>query len=343
MSYTIDVYRKEIEVEKSFIRFALFVSFFPQLVAGPIVTAKTFLPQLYKDSEFEEIPFLKAIRYFFLGYIKKVIISDNISPIVDLVYSNPESYGSSATWLASILFIAQIYCDFSGYTYMAYSSALLLGYELPENFRLPLICRSFTDFWRRWHISLSSWLKEYLYFSLGGSKVGYFRHKLNLVLTMLIAGLWHGASWNFVLWGGLQGVIMAVENAYSGYVVNKYGKEFANKKIPILRYVIQNISTLLFFTFIGTLFRTGDMKTELLILKNFMNFSDMGLRPYMVKIGFSAIMALIVGNVIGIYIYERNVKLMIPKYVEFIFYIFSSLFISLLTNDNLTPFIYFQF
>jgi alginate O-acetyltransferase complex protein AlgI len=343
MSYTIDVYRKEIEVEKSFIRFALFVSFFPQLVAGPIVTAKTFLPQLYKDSEFEEIPFLKAIRYFFLGYIKKVIISDNISPIVDLVYSNPESYGSSATWLASILFIAQIYCDFSGYTDMAYSSALLLGYELPENFRLPLICRSFTDFWRRWHISLSSWLKEYLYFSLGGSKVGYFRHKLNLVLTMLIAGLWHGASWNFVLWGGLQGVIMAVENAYSGYVVNKYGKEFANKKIPILRYVIQNISTLLFFTFIGTLFRTGDMKTELLILKNFMNFSDMGLRPYMVKIGFSAIVALIVGNVIGIYIYERNVKLMIPKYVEFIFYIFSSLFISLLTNDNLTPFIYFQF
>ena len=343
MSYTIDVYRKEIQVEKSFIRFALFVSFFPQLVAGPIVTAKSFLPQLQRDPKFEEIPFLKAIRYFFLGYIKKVIISDNISPIVDLIYSNPENYGSSATWLASILFIAQIYCDFSGYTDMAYSSALLLGYELPENFRLPLICSSFTDFWRRWHISLSSWLKEYLYFSLGGSRVGYFRHKLNLVLTMLIAGLWHGASWNFVLWGGLQGVIMAAENAYSGYRVNKYGKELDNKKIHVVRYIFQNILTLLFFTFIGTLFRAGDMKTEALILMNFLNFSDLGLRPYMLKIGLSAIIALIIGNVVGIYIYERNIKLNIPKFIEFIFYIFCSLFISLLTNDNLTPFIYFQF
>ncbi len=343
MSYTIDVYRKEIHVEKSFIRFALFVSFFPQLVAGPIVTAKSFLPQLYSDPKFEDIPFLKAIRYFFMGYFKKVILSDNISPIVDLIYSNPENYGSTATWLGSILFIAQIYCDFSGYSDMAYSSALLLGYELPENFRLPLICRSFTDFWRRWHISLSTWLKEYLYFSLGGSRVGYFHHKINLILTMLIAGLWHGASWNFVIWGGLQGVIMAVENAYAGYVVSRYGKEVANKKISVIQYVFQNILTLLFFTFIGTLFRTGDMKTELIILKNFINFSDLGLRPYMVKIGLSAIFTLVIGNILGYYLYEKNYNFRIPKYVELFFYIIGTLFISLLTNDNLTPFIYFQF
>jgi alginate O-acetyltransferase complex protein AlgI len=343
MSYTIDVYKREIQVEKSFIKFALFVSFFPQLVAGPIVTAKSFLPQLYTDREMENIQFLKAVRYFFLGYIKKVVISDNVSPIVDLIYSSPESYGTTATWLANILFIMQIYCDFSGYSDMAYSSALLLGYELPENFRMPLVCRSFTDFWRRWHISLSSWLKEYLYFYLGGSKVGYYRHKFNLFFTMLIAGLWHGASWNFVIWGGLQGIIMAVENSYGSYLVKKYGKEILNKKIGLPRYILQNTLTLLFFTFIGTLFRSQNMEVEAIVLSNMVFYKDFGLRPYMVKIGLAAFIALVVGNVMGYYIFERNYELKIPKGLEYMGYVFVTIFISLLTNDNLTPFIYFQF
>ncbi len=343
MSYTLDVYKKEIEVERSFIKFALFVSFFPQLVAGPIVTAKSFLPQLYRDPVMDEVPFLKAIRYFFMGYIKKAVISDNISPIVDLIYSNPENYGSTATWLASLLFIMQIYCDFSGYSDMAYSSALLLGYELPENFRMPLICRSFTDFWRRWHISLSSWLKEYLYFYLGGSRVGYFHHKFNLFFTMLVAGLWHGASWNFVIWGGLQGVIMALENSFSLFMVNKYGKEILHKKISLFRYMIQNFLTILFFTFIGTLFRTRDLTEEVIVLTNLLTYSDLGLRPYMVKIGLAAFLTLVIGNLFGYFIFERNFTFKVPMIVEYVGYIFLTLCISLLTNDNLTPFIYFQF
>ena len=343
MSYTIDVYRKEISVEKSFIKFALFVSFFPQLVAGPIVTAKSFIPQLYQEIQFEDIQFLKALRYFLLGYIKKVVISDNVSPIVDLIYSTPENFGTIPMWLASILFIVQIYCDFSGYSDMAYSSALLLGYELPENFLLPLSCRSFTDFWRRWHITLSGWLKEYLYFSLGGSRVGYFRHKFNLFFTMLLAGLWHGASWNFVIWGGLQGLIMAVENMYAGWEIKKYGKDFANRPIGIFRYIIQNFSTLMFFTFIGSLFRTPNLDEEIIVLKNLLFYKDLGLRPYMLKIGISAVLALIIGNILGYYIYEKKMTLKISPFLELSSYVFVTIFISLLTNDNLTPFIYFQF
>lgn len=340
MSYTIDIYRREIQVEKSFIRFALFVSFFPQLVAGPIVTAKTFLPQLDNDRDFKDIPFIISVRYFIMGYIKKVIISDNISPIIDLVYSNPENYGTVATWLVAILFIIQIYCDFSGYSDMAYGSALLLGYELPENFRLPLIATNFTEFWRRWHISLSTWLRDYLYFSLGGSRVGYFRHKLNLFLTMLLAGLWHGASWNFVIWGGLQGMIMAAESLYSDYL-KKYPKQ--ENTISILTTSLKAVMTLLFFILIATLFRSEDLRKEAVIISNMFVYKSLGLRPYMLKIGLSAILAVIIGNIVGYYIYEKNMNFKIHPVFEFLSYVLLIPTLSLLTNENITPFIYFQF
>ena len=199
-------------MEKSFIKFALYVSFFPQLVAGPIVTAKTFLPQLFRKVQFEDVNFKKAIRYFLLGYFKKVIISDNISPIVDLIFKNPENYGTSVLWLANVLFALQLYGDFSGYTDMAYSSALLLGYELPENFYLPFKATSVTDFWRRWHISLSTWLRDYIYISLGGSRYGRLRHKFNLFMTMFLGGIWHGANWTFFLWGIFMGFFLAIES-----------------------------------------------------------------------------------------------------------------------------------
>lgn len=337
MSYTIDVYRREISVEKSFLKFALFVSFFPQLVAGPIVTAKTFLPQLYRDTNFSEIPFRKAIRYFFLGYVKKVIISDNISPIVDLIFDSPSNYGTGASWLGAVLFILQIYCDFSGYSDMAYASGLILGFELPENFRLPLIGRNFTDFWRRWHISLSTWLRDYLYFALGGSRVSYFRHKFNLFLTMLLAGLWHGANWNFVIWGGLQGIVLASESAYHRW--NKDG----NKNISLPQYLLQVTLTLGLFVFLGTLFRSQDMDKALTLIQNMLIYSEKGLRPYMLKIGLTVIATVMVSNIAGYYIFEKNKSIQVSPVLEFGFYTVSVLLISLLTNDNTAPFIYFQF
>lgn len=340
MSYTIDVYRREVGVERSFIRFALFVSFFPQLVAGPIVTAKTFLPQLDIQKKFEDIPFFISIRFFLMGYIKKVIISDNISPIIDLVYSNPENYGTMATWLVAVLFIIQIYCDFSGYSDMAYGSALLLGYELPENFRLPLIATNFTDFWRRWHISLSAWLKDYLYFSLGGSRVGYFRHKFNLFFTMLLAGLWHGASWNFIIWGGLQGLIMAAESIYTDYQ-----KRFPPKENSLIFVVkaLKGFLTLVFFILIATLFRSESLQIEATILSNMFVYKTMGLRPYMLKIGLSAISAVLIGSILGYYIFEKKVNFKIHPLLELSLYVLLIPILSLMTNEKTTPFIYFQF
>ncbi|MCB1179162.1 MAG: MBOAT family protein, partial [Leptospiraceae bacterium] len=309
-------------------------------VAGPIVTAKTFLPQLVREVKIEEVPFKVAIRYFVMGYIKKVIISDNISPIVDLIFKNPENYGTTASWLAATLFIVQIYCDFSGYSDMAFGSALLLGYELPENFRMPLAGVNFTDFWRRWHISLSGWLKEYLYIGLGGSRVGYFRHKFNLFFTMLLAGLWHGASWNFVIWGGIQGVILAAESAYGKW---KESKGIV-KENPFYLKGIYMFLTLSFFTLIGTLFRSENMEQEWKMLHNMIfHFSTTGLRPYMVKIGSVVILTLIIGHIFGYFIFEKNKNFKIPVILEYGTYVFLVLFISLFTNDNDPPFIYFQF
>lgn len=340
LSYTIDVYRKQIQAEKSFIKFALFVSFFPQLVAGPIVTAKSFLPQLTREVSLEEVQFKVAIRYFIMGYIKKVVLSDNISPIADLIFSNPENYGTTASWLGASLFIVQIYCDFSGYSDMAYGSALLLGYELPENFRMPFVCVNFTDFWRKWHISLSSWLKEYLYFALGGSRKGYFRHKFNLFFTMLLAGLWHGASWNFVIWGGLQGVILAVESAYSKW---KESRGIVTRN-SIFFNMFYMIATMSFFTLIGTLFRTENLTKDWIMVQNMLfKFSSTGLRPYMVKAAIAVISVLVVGHIFGYFIFEKKKEFKIPVALEYGTYIFVVLLISLLTNDNDPPFIYFQF
>jgi D-alanyl-lipoteichoic acid acyltransferase DltB (MBOAT superfamily) len=345
LSYTIDVYRKQIECERSFIRFALFVSFFPQLVAGPIVTAKTFLPQLYRDPVLEEVPFRIAIRYFILGYIKKVIISDNISPITDLVYKNPENYGMEATWLAATLFTIQIYCDFSGYSDMAYGSALLLGYQLPENFRMPFMGTSFTAFWKGWHISLSVWMRDYVYISLGGSRLGYFRHKFNLFFTMLLAGLWHGANWTFLLWGGFQGLMLAIESIYAD-IKKKYFPEDKNAKLTLIKFIVSFstfILTFFMFIFISTLFRIENLEKEKILLTNMVTFSEKGLRPWMVKIGLSAIAVNVIGHIAGYFIFIKNKHIEIHPALEFSLYVPLILIFSLLTSDNVAPFIYFQF
>jgi D-alanyl-lipoteichoic acid acyltransferase DltB (MBOAT superfamily) len=206
LSYTIDVYRREIPPNHKPIDFALFVAFFPQLVAGPIVRAATFLPQLEKPVRLrcdQETVFL-ILR----GFAKKVLIADNIAILVDAVFNSPGDWPSMIIWIATIGFAIQIYCDFSGYSDIAIGIARMLGFEFPQNFNHPYIARNPSDFWKRWHISLSSWLRDYLYISLGGNRGGNFQTYRNLMLTMLLGGLWHGASWNFLLWGFLHGAIL---------------------------------------------------------------------------------------------------------------------------------------
>lgn len=211
LSYTIDVYRNKIDTEESFIKFAVFVSFFPQLVAGPIVRAKDFLPQLRKKLVITVNDIERGLQLIFLGLFKKIIIADLLAyMIVDPIFSNPNAYSSFDLMIGLYAYAFQIYCDFSGYTDIAIGIALLIGFRLPINFNMPYISQTPSEFWQRWHISLSSWLRDYLYISLGGNrgtKIIVFR---NLMVTMLLGGLWHGAGMNFILWGGFHGLMLVL-------------------------------------------------------------------------------------------------------------------------------------
>jgi D-alanyl-lipoteichoic acid acyltransferase DltB (MBOAT superfamily) len=212
ISYIVDVYRKEIAPLTNLLEYCFFISFFPQLVAGPILRAKEFIPQIKKPNVVTSIDFSQALFLIMTGLFKKAIISDYISVnFVDRIFDAPALYSGMENVWGVYAYAIQIYCDFSGYSDMAIGIALLLGYRLPLNFNSPYISTSITEFWRRWHISLSTWLKEYLYISLGGNRKGKFRQYLNLFLTMLLGGFWHGASLNFIVWGGLHGIALGLD------------------------------------------------------------------------------------------------------------------------------------
>ncbi|NMA66875.1 MAG: MBOAT family protein [Clostridiaceae bacterium] len=211
LSYTIDVYRGDIKAERDFFTFALFVSFFPQLVAGPIERSTNLLPQFYKHNEFDSARIASGLRLMLFGFFKKVVIADRLAIIVNSVYNNYTSYNGAYYVIATIAFAYQIFCDFSGYSDIARGTARVFGYELQSNFERPYYSKSVTEFWRRWHISLSSWFRDYLYIPLGGSRKGYIRTLLNLFIVFVVSGLWHGASWTFVIWGALNGLAIVIE------------------------------------------------------------------------------------------------------------------------------------
>lgn len=210
LSYTIDVYRGEIYAEKNFLRYALFVSFFPQLVAGPIERSKHLLSQLRKKVEWNTIWVKEGLLLMLWGYFLKVIIADRAAIIVDCVYGDINTYGGWYLIIATILFAIQIYCDFAGYSTIAMGAAKILGIDLMENFDAPYLCDSVALFWRRWHISLNNWFRDYIYIPLGGNRKGRIRKYINIMIVFLLSGLWHGASWTFVVWGGLNGVYQII-------------------------------------------------------------------------------------------------------------------------------------
>ncbi|HLZ67182.1 MAG TPA: MBOAT family protein [Aliidongia sp.] len=215
LSYTIDIYRGRMPARRSLLDYATFVAFFPQLVAGPIVRAYDFLPQLDAPRRFADVPVRPALILFFFGFVKKACVSDNVAPYVDAAFAHAGDYSGPSIVAAVLLYAVQIYCDFSGYTDMAIAVAKLLGYDLTINFRQPYFAADIGDFWRRWHISLSSWLRDYLYISLGGNRGGRLMTCRNLMLTMMLGGLWHGASWNFVIWGTLHGGALVIHKEYA--------------------------------------------------------------------------------------------------------------------------------
>jgi D-alanyl-lipoteichoic acid acyltransferase DltB (MBOAT superfamily) len=212
LSYTIDIYRRQAEPWHSFLDYALYVSFFPQLVAGPIVRATTFLPQCEERRRADGPMLGWGLSLLTLGLFQKIVLADGVfAPLAEELYGNPAPPGTLTAWAGTLAFAGQIFCDFAGYSTCAIGVALCLGFALPDNFRFPYAAVGFSDFWRRWHISLSTWLRDYLYIPLGGNRRGPTRTQLNLMVTMLLGGLWHGAAWTFVIWGGLHGLLLIIE------------------------------------------------------------------------------------------------------------------------------------
>jgi D-alanyl-lipoteichoic acid acyltransferase DltB (MBOAT superfamily) len=224
LSYSIDVYRNKIRVSDSLLDFACFVSFFPQLIAGPIVRGQEFLPQIPNHHPLRKENTIKGVELILIGYFKKCIIADNISPISDGIfnYSGMSSTGGLLIWFGVFCFSVQIYCDFSGYSDIARGLGRIAGFHIPVNFRWPYLSQSIQEFWRRWHITLSYWIRDYVYISLGGSRGTVARYLINVIITWLLCGLWHGAASNFVLWGGYHGLLVGGAHLMRNTIFGKF-------------------------------------------------------------------------------------------------------------------------
>lgn len=218
LSYTLDVYRGQLEPCRSWWDYAFFVTFFPDLIAGPIVRASVFLPQIQRLPGLHPQRLWVGAQLFLQGLTKKLVFADRLAELAEPVFLHPQAFATSSLWLAMLAYAGQIFCDFSGYSDMAVGTAHALGYDLPVNFNMPYLSRSLSEFWRRWHITLSEWLRDYLYIPLGGNRLGLARQRFNLLLTMLLGGLWHGAGFPFLAWGALHGVALAVEHSLRGKV-----------------------------------------------------------------------------------------------------------------------------
>lgn len=252
LSYTIDVYRGRIKPLSSLLDYAFYVSFFPQLVAGPIVRATDFIPQIRRPISITSAMFGKGVFLIMAGLFKKAVISDYISiNFVDRIFDNPQLYSGFENLLGAYGYTLQIYCDFSGYSDMAIGLALLLGFHFPTNFNAPFLSDSVSDFWRRWHISLSTWIRDYIYIPLGGNRKGKKRTYINLVITMLLAGLWHGASLNFILWGGLHGIAQVIHKWWRTDVMH-HDRNYQSHGV---RHVLACILTFHFIVFTFIFFR----------------------------------------------------------------------------------------
>ncbi|MGD8778862.1 MAG: MBOAT family O-acyltransferase [Ignavibacteria bacterium] len=340
LSYTIDIYRGRLEPENNFLNFLFFVSFFPQLVAGPIVRASVFLPQINEKPVLSRKDIGRAIFLIVTGLFKKAIIADYISiNFVDRVFELPGRYTGLENLFALYGYSLQIFCDFSGYSDMAIGLALLLGFKLPDNFNSPYQSASITEFWRRWHISLSTWLKDYLYISLGGNRKGKIRQYGNLMITMLLGGLWHGASWKFVVWGGIHGAVLAIEKKFNI-------PEWSNKNL--LTRIIGVIVTFHIVALCWIFFRAQDfgLAMEMInqILFNFhgeifLQFID----------GYSLVFILILAGFIYHFIprsfdnYLEGLITKSPLVLKALLLVFIIWLVAQAKSADIQPFIYFQF
>ncbi|MBE9536212.1 MAG: MBOAT family protein [Proteobacteria bacterium] len=338
LSYTLDVYFGNIKAEKSWLRFSFFVAFFPQLIAGPIVRAKDFLPQTWTKPSLSFNEAEEALFKIFKGLFKKVVLADVLAIYVDGIFSSPGNASTVSAWIGLYAFSFQIYFDFSGYSDIAIGCARLLGFHLPINFKRPYVASSITDFWRRWHISLSSWLRDYLYIPLGGNKMrrksGIYK---NIMLTMLIGGLWHGAAFNFIIWGGIQGLLLVFERA-TGIYKKAYTEFKLSPKILIRQFMTFNIITLLWLSF-----RSENIQSLATYLETMFTFGG----QFKVTTADISVLGIIFFSWMLQYISEYSraeaflIRLPVP--VKALSYAVISIVIFIVNGETPKPFVYFQF
>ena len=263
VGYTIDVYRGDLKAERHLGIYALFVSFFPQLVAGPIERAKNLLPQFKQSFNVDYERISSGLKIMLWGFFMKLVVADRLSVYVDAVYNNVPKHNGTTLLLATVLFAIQIYCDFAGYSNIAIGAAKIMGYSLMENFRRPYFSRSISEFWKRWHISLSTWFKDYVYIPLGGNRVSTYRHLFNLFITFVVSGFWHGANWTFFIWGALHGIFLIV-----GVLKNKLLKQQSSN------HFIDIIITLSLVLFAWIFFRANTISEAFVIIEKIFTQHD---------------------------------------------------------------------
>ncbi len=354
ISYLVDVYRGDIHAEKDFGIYAVYISFFPKVMQGPIEKGKKLLPQLHTHHIFRYDQASYGLKLMAWGYFKKLVLADGLSVYVNQVYNNLPSYKGLSLLLATLFFAIQLYCDFSGYTDIALGTAKLLGINLTQNFKAPYFASSIKDFWGRWHISLSSWLKDYIYIPLGGNRVGKIRHALNIMVTFLVSGLWHGASWNYVLWGGLHGIYQVIEGFLPWNSKNSTFQR--NRNYHSLLCIITVPCTFLLVCLAWIFFRAATLQDAVYVLQNmFSGISHFStyIQDCALQMGFT-FMHLVYSclPVILLFIYDLlSLKTDVIEFVSrqrfFIrwpLYIFLLLIILLFSDKGVTTeFIYMQF
>ncbi len=340
ISYTVDVYKNKIKPVDRLMDFCFYVSFFPHLVAGPIVRPSELIPQIYAKLNITKEDIGRGVFLIIAGLIKKAIISDYISHnFVDRIFDNPTLYSGVENFLAVYGYSLQIYCDFSGYSDMAIGIALLIGYKLPLNFNAPYRSGSITEFWRRWHISLSSWLRDYLYIPLGGNRVGKFRQYFNLFITMVLGGLWHGASWKFVFWGAMHGLGLTIEKG-----IQSVFKPSGNRILKLVGIFV----TFHFISFCWIFFRASSFEVAVQMLHQIVYSFDANLFVPVIT-GYKNVFLLIALGYL-LHLTPRRIDLKLETALTKSPLIVKSLLLALVIwlviqtkSSEIQPFIYFQF
>ncbi|MFT4849527.1 MAG: D-alanyl-lipoteichoic acid acyltransferase DltB (MBOAT superfamily) [Polaribacter sp.] len=338
LSYSIDIYKGKVKPTNDFISFAVFVSFFPQLVAGPIERASHLLPQFLKKREFDYKTAVTGISLISYGFFKKLVIADRLSIYVNSVFKDIDNANSISLIFGIIFFSFQIYADFSGYSLIARGIAKLLGFDLMVNFNRPYLANSITDFWRRWHISLSTWFRDYLYIPLGGNRVTTLRNYYNLIIVFLVSGLWHGANWTFVIWGALHGAYQVIYLQYKKFIVPK---DTDNK----IRHFISILTVYFFVTFAWIFFRANSLKQAIEYISKIFEF-DFSFNMVQISAGKGpfnlAISLLVIGLLYISYLLPKNLSFK-RNVTHIAFNVITILLIFLIGVNGKAGFIYFQF